>query len=72
MKTIYRLSHQHIGQVRIEEASEHLNRLNAQGLQKWKVDFSDFLYCEDELDEDVNNPIELSDGYCFIVTAGKD
>lgn len=66
--TINRLCHQHIGQVRVENAQQEIRRLNAQTSKKWKADFSDYLFCEDETDEHIHNPCRRDKGYCWIVT----
>jgi len=65
--TIYRLSHQHVGQMRAESAPKEIERLERQTGRKWRTDKSPFLYCEDETDENVHNPCELSEGFVWVV-----
>lgn len=75
-KIIHCECHEHIGQVSIENALKEINRLNRQEAERtnpnpnivWRMDFSEYLYCTDETDENVDNPCQLNDGYCWIVS----
>jgi len=55
-----------IGQVEINEAEYEIKRMNMQSNNIWHADMSDQMFCPDETDEDVNNPVTRVSGYCFL------
>lgn len=75
-KIVFCEVNEHIGQASIEEALKEINRMNKQETEKeqvnpltvWRMDFSEYLYCTDETDENVFNPCKLKEGYCWIVS----
>ena len=65
--TLYTTVTNHNGQVKEEDAQSEIDRLNKQNSKlKWRKDNSDFLFCEDETDECVSNPLVLMPGYVWI------
>lgn len=68
MKTLYTTMFNNIGQMRIEIADNEIKHMESQFPNtKWRKDFSEFIYVEDESDENVSNPCKLKDGYCWVV-----
>lgn len=65
-KTLYTTCSKNIGQVLLSDADAEIQRLNSQSIHKWRKDDSDFMYIEDETDDNVSNPCELSEGYVWI------
>ena len=67
MKTLIAYCTDNIGQMREENADAEVERMNRQTKSnEWYKDFSDQMYCPDETDEDVFNPCERKEGYCFV------
>lgn len=64
--TLYTEMSNNIGQVREEQAQEEINRLTKQDGKKWRKDYSDFMFVEDETDDEMNNPCERNEGYVWI------
>ena len=68
MATLFTTMTNNIGQIKIEDSDNEIKRLEKSFPNtKWRKDFSEFIYVVDESDEDVNNPCELKDGYCWVV-----
>jgi hypothetical protein len=68
--TLYCSISDNIGQVRIENADAEVERMNLQFPNEvWRKDFSEFMYCWDETEDDVANPCKLNDGYCWVTCA---
>ena len=65
--TIISLMANNIGQVAEEDAAGEINRLNKHGDGVWRKDYSDYLECPDETDDEVLNPCPREEGYCWIV-----
>jgi len=56
-----------IGQMNINTADEEVIRMNTQdNTNIWHKDFSDYLYCPDQLDDDCLNPCPLAKDCCWI------
>jgi len=68
MNTLLVTQQQEGGQVRLEHADEYIAHLNKETGKEWKKDFTPRLYVTDESDTDVNNPVILSEGYCWVVS----
>lgn len=65
---LYTMMHKNIGQMPVEDAQAHINRLNERDRANlWRMDFSELLYVLDETDSDIANPCPLSPGYCWVV-----
>jgi hypothetical protein len=71
MNTFYCEMIETIGQMDTTSAKVHIQRMQEQTGLKWRMDFSEYLFCVDETDEDVHNPAELGEGNCWVVTDGK-
>lgn len=65
MRKIFRFMTNHNGQFKVEDAPKEIARLEKTTNKKWKMDFSEYLT---DNDKDFPHPIELSRGYCWIVT----
>lgn len=65
MKVIRRKNKDHIGQVEIENADKHIDRLNNE-YQTYIKDYSKFLYNED------HRHIPLQEGNCWVVKKSVD
>lgn len=66
--TIERSMCEHIGQMRVENAPLEVERMNNQDPDgEWRMDFHEELYCWDECDEDMCNPLHRGEGRCFVV-----
>jgi len=70
--TFYCEMSDNIGQVHIDRADEEIQRMQKQTGLIWREDFSKFIYVVDETDEDVNNPCELINNHCWVVTDNKE
>lgn len=71
-ETLYTIMCNNIGQVRIENAQKEIDRLNKQeNTNSWRMDNSEFMFVEDETDDDVHNPCELIEGYVWITCEPK-
>lgn len=65
--TLYTTMSNNIGQVKKEQAQKEIERLNKQeNTKSWRTDESDFMYVEDETDDEVHNPCALMKGYVWI------
>ena len=65
--TIISLMENNIGQVSEKNANAEIERLNKQGNGVWRKDYSDYLECPDETDDEVLNPCPRQEGNCWIV-----
>lgn len=65
--TLYTTMSNNIGQVKKENAQKEIERLNKQeNTNSWRIDESDFMFVEDETDDNVHNPCERREGYVWI------
>ena len=65
MSTIYRSIENHKGQVKVEDANKRIQELEKETKKKWKMDFTPYLKDDDK---DFPHPLELSRGFCWLVT----
>jgi hypothetical protein len=71
--TYYTSMCNNIGQMKVEHADEEIKRLESQEPgSKWKREYSQFMFVIDETDDEVNNPKELIEGYCWVVRDDKE
>lgn len=56
-----------IGQVRLIDAPEEIQKLNDRTGKRWRMDFSEAIFLVDE-EAGINNPCDLSEGFVWIVT----
>lgn len=68
-KILYVTMSDNIGQVKNEESSAEIDRLNKQDGWKgnWIADNTPFMYVVDESDSRVDNPCKLQEGYVWII-----
>ena len=67
-KTLYTTMTDNNGQMSLNEAAKDIKRMQKQiPGSVWEMDFSDFMYVEDESDPDVHNPCMLTPGNCWVV-----
>jgi len=72
-KTLRCLVSENIGQMNKKFAPDHILRMNKQTGLDWRVDFSEYMYCSDETDDDVSNPCRLmDDNYCWVTCVPED
>lgn len=71
MKTLRTLMTDNVGQMKESLADEDIKRLKNQDGRDWRKDYSDFMYVEDESDDDMINPCALSDGCVWVTCTPK-
>lgn len=71
-ETLYIDSINNMGQIKVDKADAEIERRFKQDGTKWVKDFTPFMYVTDETDEDMQNPCELSDGYCWLILKAHD
>lgn len=68
-KTLHVLMHQNVGQMSLEDAEKNIKRLNKQFPgTNWRTDDSNFLFVEDETDDEMINPTPLTPGNVWVVS----